>query len=55
LFDVSGRVLKVVEGDYEKGFNQIEISSNNLPSSGIVYYKLESANNTATKKMIVLK
>jgi hypothetical protein len=52
--DVTGRVLKVVRGDFAKGSNQIIIQSKDLPASGIMYYTLTSGSYTATKKMILL-
>jgi hypothetical protein len=52
--DVSGKVISVVEGDYAKGYNEVKVNSNNLPSTGVLYYTLESANDTATRKMIIL-
>ena len=54
IFDISGRVLKLVEGDFVKGYNEVEINSNDVSASGVLYYKLESAENTATMKMIIL-
>ena len=53
--DVSGKLISLVEGEYAKGYNEVRINSNNLPNTGILYYTLESANDTATKKMIILQ
>lgn len=53
--DVSGRVLKVVEQDFTKGYNEIQLNSNELPSFGLMYYTLETATNTATRKMVVVE
>jgi hypothetical protein len=50
--DVTGRVLKMVRGDFAKGANQIGIHSKDLPASGVLYYTLTSGSYTATKKMI---
>ena len=54
LFDMSGKVLREVEGDFAKGYNEISLSSNDFSAKGVLYYQLESASNTATKKMIIL-
>ena len=54
ISDLSGRILKVIEGDYAKGYNEVRIQSNELSSTGVLYYQLESAEHTATKKMIIL-
>jgi hypothetical protein len=53
--DVSGRVLTVVEGEYTKGYNEVLINSDALNSNGVLYYTLETANDTATRKMIIVK
>ena len=53
IADVSGRVLTVIEGNYAKGYNQVTVS--NLPSTGVMYYTLATANETATKKMVATK
>lgn len=53
VFDVAGRALKTINGSYAKGFNQVEINSNDLPA-GVLYYQLNAGNFSATKKMIVL-
>ncbi|MFK7774874.1 MAG: T9SS type A sorting domain-containing protein [Saprospiraceae bacterium] len=54
ISDISGRTLKVVEGDFAKGYNEVRIQSNDLSSTGVLYYQLESAEHIATKKMIIL-
>ena len=51
--DLSGKVLTVVEGEYTEGYNQVRLS--NLPATGVLYYTLNTANETATKKMIATK
>ena len=54
IFDVTGRVLRTINNDYAKGYHEININSDELEGSGILYYQLESDNNTATKKMILV-
>ena len=54
VFDISGRVLKSVEGEYSKGYNEISINRSELQSSGVLYYQLESAEHIASKKMVLL-
>ncbi len=51
--DVSGKVLSIIEREYAEGFHEVKINSNDLPSTGVLYYTLETANHTATKKMII--
>lgn len=55
ITDVTGKVIKVIGGDYAKGFNQIAVDKSDLGTHGVFYYTLESANQTATKKMIIVE
>jgi hypothetical protein len=55
LMDVTGKVIKVVEGSFAQGNNTIELSSKDLPATGVVYYRLDAGEFTATKKMIIIK
>jgi len=54
IFDVSGRELKVVTGDYEAGYNEVSLNRSDL-SNGVLYYKLKTSTNTATKKMLLIQ
>ncbi len=55
VYDVTGKVLYRNTANYEKGFNQIQLSNNDLDSRGLMYYQLESGTNIATKKMIEIE
>lgn len=52
--DASGRMLKLVRGEFGAGTHQVRIEADQLPS-GVLYYTLETPHFTDTKKMIVLK
>jgi len=54
FFDVTGKLLKVVEDDFSEGYNEISITRAEFPSSGVLYYQLETATNSAIKKMILM-
>ena len=54
ISDVSGKVLKVVRGDYNKGYNTITLSSDEL-TTGVLYYQLDTDNYSQTMKMVVIK
>jgi hypothetical protein len=53
IFDIAGRVIKTVEGDFSKGYNEVAIDE--ILGSGVLNYKLETATETATKSMIILE
>jgi hypothetical protein len=54
VFDVTGKVVKVVNGEGQKGYNSERLDRNDI-SSGVMYYQLESGEYTATKKMIIIE
>ena len=52
--DITGRVLKVIKGDFGKGINQVKITSKDVSHSGLVLYTLTSGEFTETKRMMIL-
>ncbi|MBK6931819.1 MAG: T9SS type A sorting domain-containing protein [Saprospirales bacterium] len=55
VFDESGRMIFTQTGDFGKGYNAVTIDRAMLSTTGVLYYKLETASNSATKKMIQTK
>ncbi|MCB9315355.1 MAG: T9SS type A sorting domain-containing protein [Lewinellaceae bacterium] len=55
IFDESGRMIFTQRGDYSKGYNAVTIDRGVLNTSGVLYYQLETADNSATRKMIQSK
>jgi len=55
ILDVTGKVIKVINGNYAKGYNKIELSKSDLGAAGVLYYQLDSGDFTATKKMIIIE
>ena len=55
IFDVTGKTLMVINQSFNKGYNSIELNKNELGSVGVLYYKLEAGDFTATKKMVVIE
>ena len=54
IFDVSGKVLRQVEIEGAQGFNEVTINRADLSGTGVLYYQVETANHTATMKMIIV-
>ncbi len=54
LRDAAGRLLKTYDGQFRKGYNEIGIHRQDLPSAGLIYYQLQSGGYSATKKMIII-
>ncbi len=55
VYDLTGRTLKVISGDYTKGEHTIELLKSELGTSGVLMYQIESGTFTETKKMIILE
>ncbi len=55
VYDESGRTIFTQKGDFAKGYNAIPVERSVLNTSGLLYYKLETATDMATKKMIQSK
>ena len=53
IYDVTGRVIRVISGNYGAGYNELQLSDDILPASGVYYYQLEAEGYSATKRMIL--
>ncbi len=53
IYDVSGKVLKSISGDYARGYNEITVKRGEL-ATGVMYYQLDTDTDSATKKMIMI-
>ncbi|NNF32914.1 MAG: T9SS type A sorting domain-containing protein, partial [Saprospiraceae bacterium] len=54
VYDVSGRVITNVRGNYTQGYNEIKLNKEDLNVTGVLYYTLKSGDYNATKKMIII-
>jgi hypothetical protein len=52
--DISGKVLLVQENDYDAGEQQWQLNRSDLKGSGVLFYTVETANDRATQRMIVV-
>ncbi len=53
VYDVTGRVLRSIKGDYTKGYQTVQLHRSSLIGHGILYYRLDAKAFTATRKMIL--
>ena len=53
ILDMNGKVIRELENNFQKGFNEITVDFENLPK-GILYYRLETAFGTQMQKMMHL-
>jgi hypothetical protein len=56
IYDISGRLVKTLVDAHQKpGVYQIPVTSNQLPGSGIYFYRLQSGDFISSKKLILLR
>jgi len=55
IFDVTGKILEVKNQNAVKGYNTISVSNKDLPSVGVLYYRLDAGEYSATKKMVLIQ
>ncbi len=55
VYDVTGKVVKLITGTYAAGLNTVTLTKDELGATGVLYYTLESGDFTATKKMIIIE
>ena len=55
IFDEAGRMVYQQKGQFAKGENMIALDRSLLNTTGLLYYKLETATDSATRKMIQAK
>ncbi|MEZ4984111.1 MAG: cohesin domain-containing protein [Saprospiraceae bacterium] len=53
VYDMAGKLVYRVAGNYSEGYHEINISRNDLPSVGLFYYTLECGAQRATRKMVL--
>jgi HYR domain/Dockerin type I domain/Proprotein convertase P-domain len=53
IYDATGRILKSIEKDFVKGYNEVSIEDIN--AVGVLKYTLSTSTETATKSMIILE
>ncbi len=55
IYDVSGKLIKRIDGEYNAGYNEVSVASKDLSISGVLYYQLDTDKYTATRKMVVIE
>ena len=52
---VDGKVVYSSNAEYKAGYNTVTINKSDLNASGVFYYKLETADYSAAKKMVIIE
>ncbi len=54
ISDVSGKTVKVVNGDYAAGNHQVKFDNTQLPTTGVYFYRIDTEFGSAVKKMVLI-
>ena len=54
FYDMNGKVLDIIEGEYEKGISQLQLLRTTLETTGVVYLRMLSDGDITEHRMIVL-
>ena len=55
IYDVSGKQIKQIQGDYTKGYNSLSINRSELSATGFLLYQLNTELGSMTKRMILME
>ncbi len=55
FMDASGKLLHTIDSDYPQGYHEVTVSKEVLPTTGIVFYQLQTEFGTKVQKMIILE
>lgn len=53
--DMNGRVVKRIEGAYEKGYHEIVLQADDLSAEGVLIYTLQTPGSAKTGKMVLVR
>jgi hypothetical protein len=53
VYNIEGKAMKVVNGTFKAGYNEVVVEKETFQTAGIYYYRLETSEHSATKKMVV--
>jgi len=54
IFDTAGKVVYTHSGMYNKGMNQLRLNKEEVATTGILYYQLQSEGQSLSKKMMLI-
>jgi hypothetical protein len=54
ISDVQGKVVKVIEKEFVKGYNEETLKRSDLGATGVLYYRLDTETDSATRMMILV-
>lgn len=54
VFNSAGQMVRMVVGEFAKGYNEVRFEQSDLGTPGVYWYELESADRSDRKKMVLM-
>ncbi len=54
IFDLTGKVVKVANSYFERGYHEWQLERSDLAAKGVFYYQVETKDEVAVRKMILM-
>ena len=54
IYDMAGRLVKAFDQEYKQGYQEVTLSKGDLEDAQVLYYRLETPDYTASRKMIFI-
>ena len=55
ITDVTGRTIKTISREWNKGYNEIWLDKREIKTTGILFYTFESKGFTASRRMVIVE
>ena len=55
VFDETGRVLKIVDKAFEKGYNEYRLDVTTILNAGVLFYRLETPTHAVMQRLVILR
>jgi hypothetical protein len=55
VFDAAGRLVKTQRGSFAAGYNELKINRQDLPMAGTYFFRLQTAGEVATGKLVLVE
>ena len=55
IYDVAGKVVHAVKGNYSRGYHQVYLQHLELDMVGVLFYQLDTKDFIATRRMILVE
>ncbi len=55
IYNTQGQIVYTLSDKFKAGYNEILVSKDDLKASGVLYYRLDTPEHSATRKMIIFK